>query len=241
MNKVILILVFFLNSGCLLATGKDSLKVATDSSRVIPKQFSGNLAEKYAGSEFDYDSLDGEAENFLGRAINWFLNMLQSVFGIQISPELYQILKILVYGLLIAFACYVLIKFLLGDAASSFFGRKSNTVAPLAIQEEHIENIDLDNYIKNALKEENYRLAIRYMYLKSLKSLSLQNLIEWHFEKTNTDYYREIQNLKVKEYFKKASYLYDNIWYGEFVLDKTGFENALTIFEQLNQNLKNAG
>ncbi len=114
-------------------------------------------------------------------------------------------------------------------------------VAPLNIQEEHIENIDLDSYIKNALKEENYRLAIRYMYLKSLKLLSLNNIIDWHFEKTNSDYYREIENITLKENFKKTSYLYDNIWYGEYALDKAGFENAEKDFERLNQNLKNAG
>ncbi len=76
-------------------------------------------------------------------------------------------------------------------------------VAPLNIQEEHIENIDLDSYIKNALKEENYRLAIRYMYLKSQKLLSLNNIIDWHFEKTNSDYYREIESVGLKENFKK--------------------------------------
>jgi hypothetical protein len=240
-SKFLFIAIFIINSCCAFATAKDSVSVATDTSRIVPKHFSENLREKYSGSDFDYDSLEGEAENILGRAITWFLNSLESIFGIQISPELYQILKIIVYGLLLVFALYILIKFLVGDSASSFFGRKSKQVAPLAFQEEHIENIDLDAHIKNALKAEDYRLAFRYMFLKSLKLLSLNNIIEWHFEKTNSDYYREIENAHLRENFKKASYLYDNIWYGEFALDKAGFENAQLIFEQLNQNLKNAG
>ena len=211
-----------------------------DSSKLVQKHFSEDLSQKYSGSDFDYESMEGEAENFLARAISWFFDKIGQIFGIHLSPGMYQIIKFIIYALLIVFALYILVKLLVGDNASSFFGRQSKLVAPLNIQEDHIENVDLDSYIKNALKEENYRLAIRYMYLKSLKLLSLNNIIEWHFEKTNSDYYREIENLSLKENFKKASYLYDNIWYGEFALDKTGFENAQKDFERLNQLLKNA-
>ncbi|MCB0464219.1 MAG: hypothetical protein KDC78_00900 [Aequorivita sp.] len=240
-NRFLFIVFFLLHTLAATASIKDSLTVIVDSSKVVPKHFSENLSEKYSGNEFDYDSMEGEAENFLGRAISWFFKKLGEIFGIHISPEMFQIVKIFVYMLLIIFAIYILVKLLVGDNASSFFSRKSKMVAPLNIQEEHIENIDLDSYIKNALKEENYRLAIRYMYLKSLKLLSLNNIIDWHFEKTNSDYYREIENAALKENFKKTSYLYDNIWYGEYALDKAGFENAEKDFERLNQNLKNAG
>ncbi|SRX75821.1 hypothetical protein [Aequorivita antarctica] len=241
MNRFTFILFFLLNTLAATASGKDSLTVTVDSSKVVQKHFSGNLSEKYSGSDFDYDSVEGEAENFLERAINWFFKKLGEVFGIDISPVMYQIIKFIIYGMLIVFALYILVKLLVGDNASSFFSKQSKMVAPLNIQEEHIENVDLDSYIKNALKEENYRLAIRYMYLKSLKLLSLNNIISWHFEKTNSDYYREIESESLKESFKQASYLYDNIWYGEFALDKAGFENAEKDFERLNQNLKNAG
>ena len=208
---------------------------------MVQKQFSDNFSAKYSDSDFDYNTLEGETENFLGRAIGWFFQKIGEIFGINISPEMFEILKFIIYGLLIVFAIYILVKLLMGDKASAFFSRDNKVVAPLNIQEEHIENIDLDSYIKNALKEENYRLAIRYMYLKSHKLLSLNNSINWHFEKTNSDYLREIESEGLREAFKKTSYLYDNIWYGEFALDKTGFENAKKDFERLNQNLKNAG
>lgn len=239
-NRFFFIVLFLLNSIAATASVNDSLSVVVDSSRVEQKHFSENLSQKYSGEAFDYDSVEGKAENFLGRTISWFFNKLSEIFGFSISSEMYGILKIIVYSVLIVFAIYILVKLLVGDNATSFFGRKGTLVAPLNIQEEHIENIDIDSYIKNALKEENYRLAIRFMYLKSLKLLSLGNIINWHFEKTNSDYYREIENETTKEDFKKASYLYDNIWYGEFALDKSGFENAKKDFDKLNQNLTHA-
>jgi len=229
-----------LNSITATASKKDGLKVTVDSSKVVQKDFSENLSDKYSGSDYDYDSMEGNAENFFGRAITWFFDKMGQIFGIELSPEMYQVFKFIIYALLIVFAIYILVKLLVGNNASSFFSRESKIVAPLNIREEHIENVDLDTYIKNALREENYRLAIRYMYLKSLKLLSLSNIIDWHFEKTNSDYYREIESVSLKENFKQVSYLYDNIWYGEFSIDKRGFDNAKKDFESLNQDVKNA-
>lgn len=239
-NRLVFILFFLFNLLLAKASEPDSLYVTVDSSQIAQKHFSEDLSKKYSGGDFDYESMEGEAENFLGRAISWFLNKIAQVFGIQLSPEMYELIKLIIYAVLIVFALYILIKLLVGKDASSFFGRQAKLVAPLNIKEEHIENVDLDAYINNALKEENYRLAIRYMYLKTLKLLSLKNIIEWHFEKTNNDYYREIESLSLKENFKKTSYWYDNIWYGEFALDKKGFEDAQKDFERLNQDLKNA-
>ncbi|MBT0608400.1 hypothetical protein [Aequorivita echinoideorum] len=242
MNRFLFItFIFLLKLNTVMAAVHDSLSVKIDSSAVEQKSFSKDFSKKYSGSEYDYDSMEGEAENFIGRAISWFFNKMGEFFGFTLSPGMYQIIEILVYAILIIFATYIIVKLLVGDSASSFFSRKSAEMAPLNIEEEHIENIDLDAYINNALKEENYRLAIRYMYLKSLKMLSLNNIIHWHFEKTNNDYYREIEDGELKSNFKKISYLYDNIWYGEFALDKIGFQNARKDFERLNQKMKYAG
>lgn len=241
MNRVIIILFFLLNGFVSQATVKDSLVVSVDNSKLVQKHFSDDLSQKYSGKAFDYTSKAGQTENLLGQMINWLFQKIESIFGIRLSPEMYDLMKILVYSGLLVFTIYFLIKLLLGTSATSLFTRKGTLVAPLNIQEEHIENVDLDGYIKNALKEENYRLAIRYMYLKSLKLLSLQNKIHWNFEKTNRDYYREIENPELKENFKKVSYLYDNVWYGEYALNKSGFEKAEKDFERLNLNLKNAG
>ncbi|HLV93305.1 MAG TPA: hypothetical protein VKX34_09300 [Aequorivita sp.] len=230
-----------LNFFTLHAFGKGETDIAIDTSKVERKQFSNTLSEKYTGNQYKYDSLEGETENLLGRIINWIFKKLNDVFGIDLPSGWQQLAEIVIYGSLVGFALYILVKFLMGNQAASFFSRKSKSVAPINIQEDHIQNIDLDAYITKALQEENYRLAIRYMYLKSLKLLSQNNLIEWNHEKTNSDYYNEIENGELKSSFNKISYWYDHIWYGEFTLDKSGFENAEKDFNQLNQNLKYAG
>ncbi|MGK0426970.1 MAG: hypothetical protein ACJAUR_001073 [Ulvibacter sp.] len=220
---------------------KDSITVVFDDGPIIEKGFSEDFSQKYSSEDFNYNENDEEAQNLLGRAVSWFFQQLEKLFGVDISPPVLDVVEFLVYLLLTIFIGYFIIKLLLGQNTSSFFNRKTATVNPLTIDEEHIEHLNLDTFIDDALAQKNYRLAIRYMYLKALKELSSNNIISWHFEKTNNDYYNEIKDPLLKDNFKKVSYLYDYVWYGEFDLDEIGFTNAQKDFERLTKNIDNAG
>ena len=233
---LILLMLCFMPLG---ASTLDSLQVKIDSSNVHQRTFDADLSDKYSGSEFDYTSVEGEAQNFLARAIEWFFRKLGEIFGFEMSPGVYQVVEFIVYVLLGILVLYLLVRFLTGNAAAAVFGRKSATLAPLNIEEEHIENVDLDKYIKDALAQKDYRLAIRYMYLKALRELSRYNIIDWHYDKTNLDYLREIENEGLKQRFRQVSYLYDYIWYGEFAIDDNSFALAKQDFDRLNKNLAN--
>lgn len=219
----------------------DSLTVSIDTGTIVIEDFKDNIPERYTDSDFDYSTAEGEAENLLARIINWVFKGLQDAFGIKISPEFAKIIKNLIYLIFIAIVIYILIRVLAGKDAASFFGKKNSPVAPINFSEEHIENIDLDKLIQDALSVNDYRLAIRYMYMKTLQELSVRKLIEYHFEKTNSDYYREIDNDILKQHFSKVSYLYDYIWYGKFDLNEEKYHNAKKSFEQLNLNMENLG
>ncbi|MFC7357603.1 hypothetical protein ACFQO1_07885 [Jejudonia soesokkakensis] len=242
MNKIYSFIVgFFGVVTAAIASVQDSLQVKIEDAPVPLKKYDEQLSEKYSGDTYDYDKLEGEAENLITQFLNWFFRKIGELFGIDISPEMIIFLRFFFYVIIGIIIVYIIVRLLVGERASSFFTRKSTLVAPLNIQEEHIETIDLDVYITDALSEKNYRLAIRYMYLKSLKMLSLKNIIDWHFDKTNTDYYHEITNTDIKEGFKKVSYLYDNIWYGEYVLDENGFYKAQQDFDILTKKSNHAG
>ncbi|GEQ85889.1 hypothetical protein ULMS_13970 [Patiriisocius marinistellae] len=212
-----------------------------DSTAITPKRFDQNFKENYTSADYNYDVMEGEAENLITRALNWFFKNLAELFGVDIDPETFTILRYLIYGVLVIFAIYIVIKLLVGDNASSFFTKKSAQLAPLNVEEEHIENIDINSLIEKALQDNNYRLAIRYMYLKTLKQLSGASKIIWDFEKTNQDYYNEIEDPSLKTTFKRISYLYDYVWYGEFTLNEEDFISAQKDFERVKKHINNAG
>jgi hypothetical protein len=107
-------------------------------------------------------------------------------------------------------------------------------------EEEHIlKNEDINVLIKNAIKQQNYRLAIRYYYLLTLKKLSQNHIISWEQQKTNEDYISEIDAIKLKTDFTNITRIYDYVWYGEFDIDVLKFEALKLQFESLNNTLEN--
>ncbi len=224
-----------------LSAQEEIHEITIDSSTIKVEHFNDDLSKRYIGDEFVYDKAEGEAENFLKRGLNWFFKGLESIFGIEINPNIAKILENIIYVILIGIAVYLLIRLLAGKDAVSLFRKKNTVVAPINISEEHIENIDLDELIRNALAQKDFRQTIRYMYLKALQELTVKNIIEYHFEKTNTDYYQEIVDTSIKQYYNQISYLYDNIWYGEFDLDENGYQKAKIPFDQLQDKLNTIG
>jgi hypothetical protein len=71
------------------------------------------------------------------------------------------------------------------------------------------------------------------MYLKTLKVLANKAIIEWHFEKTNSDYFNEIKDPQIKLRFKRVSHIYDYIWYGEFSIDEVTYNKNQADFNRL--------
>ncbi len=233
----IFLLFFFFGNAT--AFTQDSLTVKIDSVKVVQRSFSDSLTDKYSGEEFDYDTMEGEAENLIGKYIDKFFRTLADWFGVDINPGTIVFLKYLIYILLILFGIYIVVKLLVGNKASSFLTSQSTALAAINYEEEHIENIDLDTYIDASIKGGDYRLAIRYMYMRTLKQLSASNKIEWDFEKTNRDYYNELEEDALKEHFKKISYLYDYVWYGEFTIDEARFNTAKLDFTNIEKQLNN--
>lgn len=141
--------------------------------------------------------------------------------------------------LIILFVLYKIVLFYMNDDGNWVFGRKSDKVLINATDiENDIHNTDYDNLIKDAVKQNDFRTAIRYYYLLSLKKLSKKEIIEWDSEKTNYDYYQEIDSKIIKKQFKYISYIYDYCWYGEFPIEKHEFSTSKTAFNKLFNELK---
>lgn len=190
------------------------------------RSFGAELDKKYKGKDFDYEVQDGETQNMLARFFTWLMDRLKNIFGIDLPPGTAKILEIVIYVLMGILALYLLIRFLTGEHASAIFRKKATPIATFDLSEAHIENVDLNTLLADALAEKNYRAAIRYQYLKVLKTLSRQQIITWQYEKTNQDYEKEISAAQIKGPFKEVSYLYDHIWYGQQDVDEEKYRAA---------------
>jgi hypothetical protein len=145
----------------------------------------------------------------------------------------------LFYGILIAAVIY-LVYVLLNDGSSGLFSRRQHQKLEGSedITAENIERTDIDYLIESAENNSDYRLAIRYYYLNTLKALGLKKHIQIEDDKTNSEYLSELYNTPYKDKFQYTSYLYDYIWYGEFPLNAEKYEAAKIHFQELIKQVK---
>ena len=240
LKKIYLLLLILIASVAHAFQEKDSLTIAIDTDSIITvRQFEKGFDKKYTGDAYNYDSNEGDAQNLLTRALDWVSQFFKDSFGFNIPPNLLKIVEYSIYALMSILVIYLLIRFFINERMNVLFTKKAVPIADINLSEEHIENIDIDILIKDALKTKDYRLAVRYQYLKALKLLSLEEIISWHFDKTNSDYLQEIENKDLKEAFQNVSYAYEYIWYGELEIDKKTYGITNNRFAVLNNLLKN--
>lgn len=93
-------------------------------------------------------------------------------------------------------------------------------------QQEHKEDIhkmQFESELDKAIRMQNYRMALRIMYLETLKKMTDRNIINWQPEKTNWDFVREVNEPSLKVPFTEITNAYDYAWYGEFAIDEPLF------------------
>ena len=137
--------------------------------------------------------------------------------------------------LIIAVALFGYIVYKLFLSNSSFLSRsRKNIASDIAVVEEDAS--DTDSLLRNAIKNGNYRLAVRYLYLQSLKRLSERKYIEINTNKTNYEYVTEIRKHKFANEFASLTLQYEYVWYGEYPVDERLFEQIQNSFTRFSKN-----
>ena len=195
----------------------DSISYEKTTDFIYEKEFNEDLKEKYNDTDFHYtEEKEDEVKQNSSPSSQAFAN----AFLFFIS----KIFPFLLGGILI----FIILKTFLGSDFEFWkFKKKNKKVAEkLIYEDEDIHEINLENLLKEALDNQNYRLAIRYYYLISLKKLSDKKLIDYHKDKTNSEYLFEIENQMVRKDFSYLSYIFTYVWYGEFDIDNHNFSIA---------------
>jgi hypothetical protein len=137
---------------------------------------------------------------------------------------------------IIAIGLFTYLVYRLFLSNSSFFSRnRKNIAADITVAREE-DTSDPDSLLRNAIKSGNYRLAVRYLYLQSLKRLSEKKFIEINTNKTNYEYVTEIRRHKFANEFASLTLQYEYVWYGEYPVDERLFEQIQSGFTQFNKN-----
>ncbi|KOS08426.1 hypothetical protein AM493_19115 [Flavobacterium akiainvivens] len=213
---------------------KESDYTVIDAPVYKQRTFKKDYKEKYNNSDFNYTEEQTKERSLLMRFLEWLYRVLSGGFirnedgstsGVGIIWYIFAVLVILGVAYIIAWA-------IMGKESVWIFGRGRKGISVYDVDEENIHEMDFATLIDQTQREGNYRLAVRYYYLWLLKKLSYREVISWHTDKTNNDYYYEIKDPALRDDFKYLSYVYDHSWYGEFPIDNTSYAKAEKAFQQ---------
>lgn len=108
-------------------------------------------------------------------------------------------------------------------------------------EEPEMDDIFAINYqkeIDRAANGGNYRLAIRLMFLRLLKSLSERNIIQYKHDRTNLDYLMQLSTTNYYKDFFRITRNYEYSWYGKFPVSEDVYKVIKQDFEHFDPTTK---
>lgn len=100
--------------------------------------------------------------------------------------------------------------------------------------EEQAMEMDLEKVLSELIAKGDYKGALRIKFLIVIKLLVSKGKIEWMKEKTNWDYFYELEKYPFSVEFKKMITWFDRIWYGDVSITSNQYEH----FEQMCERFK---
>jgi len=206
-----------------------------DSSKTTVRSISAEQMKAYqADDQFQYNKYKEPPRSLWDRFWNWFWSKIGELLSSRGGSAAFKIVLTLLAVALLAFFIY---KFT-GMNKAGLFKRNTGDALGYSVTEEDIHSIDFDQAINHAIDNQHYRLAVRLLYLQSLKRLADRNLINWQLNKTNIAYVQELEGRSFQPFFGNLTLQFENNWYGDMPIDVTGFNIVREQFNQFNQIVK---
>lgn len=196
-------LVFFVMFASLFVTGEQP------PSRYFDSQ---EMASYLEMDDFSYMSLTVRPPSIWERLQWWYAGLISRFLA---NPNSSFFTNFLFYGLLflvLGVAIFYMLRLKYAKAISSET-KHSGTVGVASINANTAQ--DFDKMIEEARSNKEFKLAIRYLYLKSLYHLAANDLVKLKNWKSPHDYKRELAGDLVPIYIQLSD-LFEFVWYGDF-------------------------
>jgi len=185
------------------------------------------IAHYQADNRFDYNSqLVHRNMSLYDILINWFREFLQRFLNNEFAEKYAETIMIAIFVIFI-----LLLIFFVYKKRPELFYKEKNTWK-YNVEEETIYGVNFNKEINDAVSKNDYQLAVRLVYLQTLKYLSDYKYIDWQTYKTPTEYLYEMQMKDAKEDFRHLTNRFLMVRYGNFEATEATY-NAVKGFQKV--------
>jgi hypothetical protein len=217
-NKIVLCigLIWMLFSIPTLSFAQDSLK--------LERKFSTEIQKELADDE-DFNYI--ERKNFKLNQSNgfwaWFRDLMNKYFSTAYNN---RVTEWIIYLIAFVIMIWVIIKLAMGSSNSAIELSNAGRNRLFEDLKEVDANFDFELAISAAIQDNDYNLALRYQFIKTLFHLEKQSLLRLRPGKTNRDYVKEISKTILVEDFEPVSNIIEKVLYGGYILDLEDYKSA---------------
>ena len=179
---------------------------------------------------FEYMNYTVQPPSIWERLSWWFQSILQRFFLNPNTPWLMQIAYYLIILVVLGAAIFYIVRLRYGGGLSTDY----QTFQPGVAGVKETKKEDFDQLIDGALQDRNFKLAIRYQYLKSLSILARKELIRLKDWKSPYDYERELEG-EIATTYREIARLFEYVWYGDFDAGEGEYQKGSSLSLKLEQ------
>ena len=185
---------------------------------------SAQIAVWQNDGRFDYDrEIVGGSENLLEWLASVISRWLNDIFNTALDSDMVYYTLVVVGVVVVAVLGWLLWK----RRSKLFYGKNNDEALDYEMVEDTIYGVDFDADLRVALAKEDYRQAIRLVYLQTLLHLQEAGKIDWQPSKTPTQYMRQVN----QPAFSQLTNLFVQVRYGNFGASEDLFKQVKTLQE----------
>lgn len=170
---------------------------------------------------FDYSTDYAISDSIITLFIAWMLDQLSSIFRSMGMENIWPfIFRILIIGVVLMVLYYIL-----KNRYGSVLERNSKSFVPMGVLNVTGQKIDYEALINESRASGDYKLAIRYQFLKCLHELHHSEQIKITTWKAPLDYVDELPGEK-QEPFSALVSLFEVTWYGDYDAQEAQFDQS---------------
>lgn len=146
--------------------------------------------------------------------------------------------RFIVWFVIISVFLGAIIYFLLQNKINLFSGESVSSLNNTNEDaQENIFQLPYNKLLQKAETEQNHRVAIRLMFLQTLKLLSETNNIHYQPDYTNLHYLQQLHQSKFYNDFFKLTRSYEYVWYGKFEISAARYTSIKNDFLRLQSKI----
>lgn len=186
------------------------------------------IAEYQRDSAFDYSTEYAVSDSIITLFLAWLLDKLSYVFRSMGMQDVWPfVFRVLIVGVVLMVLYYIL-----KNRYGTVLERNSKSYVPMGVTSVDGQRVDYDALIKESKAHGDYKLAIRYQFLKCLHDLHKSDQIKITTWKAPLDYVDELPAGK-QEAFSSLVTLFEVTWYGDYDAQEEQFEESNVLLETI--------